>query len=79
MTPATYDKKPVLFRLYTMINMADVKDLIDKDNKNLHVSVLDVWTLLQNFNGYTPFQIFQSNSKFFTYLYDKIKEENIAD
>ena len=79
MTPRTHDKKPVLFRLYTLINMVDVFDLQEKERKSLYVDKIDEMTMLQNFNGLTPFQIFQSNADFVIFLLNKIKDDRLQD
>lgn len=67
-------KKSQIINTFTGINLMDVFYLKSSENSKIPIEKIDIYTMLQNFNGLTFFQIFKSNNKFVEFLEKEIKK-----
>lgn len=55
----------------------DVYYLKESQNSKIPIDKIDIYTMLQNFNGLTFFQIFKSNNAFLEFLEKETKKLNV--
>lgn len=55
LVPKTDNQESVLLRTYSGINLMDFSDILERESDGLHTDVIDIETMLSNFNGMTFF------------------------
>jgi hypothetical protein len=55
LVPKTDNQESVLLRTYSGINLMDFSDILERENDGLHTDIIDIETMLSNFNGMSFF------------------------
>jgi len=72
MIPRTGTSKYTLFRGFSYMALLDVLYLKNRIKDSLAVQILDLHTVLQNFDGLTFFEIFKSQIDYFDLIFEQV-------